>query len=790
MKNRRFNLILLFVTSLILVFPAISAGADEDLPVTRIAFLYDGPMGHEYIDRSLIEEELKGLLIGEHEIVFSEGKNITADWTREGVEKAIDQLFLDDGVDIIVAVGLISSVQVSLRTDIPKPVIGSFIVNPEAQGIPKKGLSSGVKNLNYITFSADLAGNLQEFQKLAPFKAVAILVNQKVMKEYPYFALKLETRIREVGYKAKVIGVGEDIDKLVKILADKADAVYLMPMLNLSTEKVKSLIDKLNEAKLPTFSDFSRRYVEWGTLASLTPESEKARISRRIAINIERIVLGEDPGDIPVSFTAGKKLTVNLKTAKALDRWPSFDILTTAEFIGKETVRDFSGDLSLRRVVLGAIDNNLDILARKHGVAAGKQNVNEAITVYLPQVDVLNTARMLDSDTAIVGRGLTPEYLWANTVSARQLFFSEKAMANLSIQKKAQLARELDFENLKLDIALRSAVLYLNVLQATAFERIEKENFELTKRNLEIAQARVDTGVASKGEVYRWESQLANNKQAVIDAMRRRIVAEVAVSGILNFSQKAHFKYEDVELHDPDVFPAHDKFFPKIDDPKSYTDFIDFMVQEGFKTVPELKSLDAIIGSQKRRVTSEKLDFILPDAEGFYNVDSIMGEAGDGRAATGTNDFSWSAGVEFSFPLFEGGSKFTGLWREKEILKELQIGRDSAANKVETRIRTNLYSAVASFQNIKFAYEARDSAKNNLDLVIKAYRSGVASILDLLDAQNAALVADQQAATAVYEFSINYFKSERSVGRFGFLLSEEERADWRRKLIAYLQTKR
>ena len=109
---------------------------------------------------------------------------------------------------------------------------------------------------------------------------------------------------------------------------------------------------------------------------------------------------------------------------------------------------------------------------------------------------------------------------------------------------------------------------------------------------------------------------------------------------------------------------------------------------------------------------------------------------------------------------------------------------------MERRIRTNLYSAIASLQNIKLAYEARDSAKSNLDLVAEAYRTGVASILDLLDAQNAALVADQQAASAVYEFSTNYFRSERSVGRFSFLMSDEERAVWREKLTAYLEAKR
>jgi outer membrane protein TolC len=51
----------------------------------------------------------------------------------------------------------------------------------------------------------------------------------------------------------------------------------------------------------------------------------------------------------------------------------------------------------------------------------------------------------------------------------------------------------------------------------------------------------------------------------------------------------------------------------------------------------------------------------------------------------------------------------------------------------------------------------------------------VVSIIDLLDAQNASLIADEAASNAVYDFLIDFIDVERAVGRFYFLASPEER---------------
>jgi outer membrane protein TolC len=84
----------------------------------------------------------------------------------------------------------------------------------------------------------------------------------------------------------------------------------------------------------------------------------------------------------------------------------------------------------------------------------------------------------------------------------------------------------------------------------------------------------------------------------------------------------------------------------------------------------------------------------------------------------------------------------------------------------------------ASYPGIRLSYDAANAAKDNLKLVADSYSRGLKSIIDLIDAQNQALVANQQAANAVYDFIIDLISVQRSAGNFFLFTSFEERSEW------------
>ena len=92
-----------------------------------------------------------------------------------------------------------------------------------------------------------------------------------------------------------------------------------------------------------------------------------------------------------------------------------------------------------------------------------------------------------------------------------------------------------------------------------------------------------------------------------------------------------------------------------------------------------------------------------------------------------------------------------------------------------------------SLINISLSRAAADAADNNFRLTQDAYRRGVGDILDVLDAQNAALTANEAAASAAYDFLIDLIEVQRAAGRFEYFSSPQDRAAFLDRLDAFFQ---
>ena len=66
---------------------------------------------------------------------------------------------------------------------------------------------------------------------------------------------------------------------------------------------------------------------------------------------------------------------------------------------------------------------------------------------------------------------------------------------------------------------------------------------------------------------------------------------------------------------------------------------------------------------------------------------------------------------------------------------------------------------------------------------------GIKSIIDLIDAQNSALVADQEAANAKFNFLIDLMTVQRSLGRFFLFEPDKDRQAFMDRLDAFMVAK-
>jgi len=527
------------------------------------------------------------------------------------------------------------------------------------------------------------------------------------------------------------------------------------------------------------------------------------RISRRVALNVQRILLGEKPVDIPVTISLKQQLTINDATARAIGVSPPWAVLTEAEVI--RTQRQIERSIDLFQVVNEAVQKNLDLSAKEHFVDAGKQNVNQARSTLLPSVDISGTYLVIDKDRAQSSLGQQPERMLSGDLTATQILFSEPAWANLSIQKNLQKTREFERDQLKLDITQAAAAAYLNILQAKSFERIQQENLKLTRQNLEFARVREVVGSAGPAEVYRWESQIASNRKSVIEANTQRNLAEIQLNRILHRPAEESFETKEIDLNDPYLIMSYQDILKFIEDRQTFKVFRQFMVEEAFKNSPELAALDAAIDIQNRVLRSASYSFFSPTLALQGNVNNVFSRAGSGSQGFSNSslppefsylsnvfperkDLSWNVAVNLSFPLFSSGGKLATRQKANKELSQLRTEREAIAERIEQRIRSALHISGTSYASIEQANLASEAANKSLEVVQNSYSQGLVSIVVLLDAQNAALVTDLVAANSIYGFLIDLMEVERAYGKFNFFSTDERRKEFFDRANAYLES--
>ena len=777
-----------------------AAGQQARRERLTIGVVSDGPSERHGPLLALFREEILTLLSDDFDASMPKEKAIEGDWTLASVEAAVDSLLADDEVDLVLALGLLASHAAAGRRDLGKPVVAPVVIDPELQGLPVERGASGVPNLNYIALPQTPATDLTAFREIVPFQKVALLVNAPPHEEIEGLTARTEALLARLGFDAQVIPVGTSLqDALDALDGEDFDAVYLVPLFRLSNADFQRLVDALIERRLPSFSWLGEPEVRQGIMLGLKPASFFQRLARRVALNIQRIALGEDAGSLAVTFPPRERLTINMATVRAIGVYPPWKAITEAELID-EVRTEAARTVSLVSAAREAVETNLDLAAERRAVAAGAREVRIASSTLLPQVEVSTLATVIDEDRAQASFGSQSQRALTGSATLSQLIFSEPAWANVSIQRSLQRSRELQRELLRLDIVVEATTAYLNVLRAKTFERIQRNNLRVTRSNLELAQVRQSVGAAGPGEVYRWENQIANNRRAVIDASASRNQAEIALNRLLHRPLEEPFLTEDADLGDPQLEPEEKSLVSYMQNPWSFKVLRSFMVSEALRSAPELRAIDALLEAQRRELSSAERSFWSPTLALQAGVSDVLARGGAGSEPgfglppgsgldglfPAIDDVSWSVGLDVSLPILSGGSRFALRGRAAEDVARLRIEREAAAERVEQRLRSAMHAMGASLASIDLSHEAAEAARRNFDVVADAYTQGAVNIIELLDAQNAALVADQVAANSVYDFLIDLMQVQRAAGRFDFFRTAEEREDFFQRLDAFM----
>jgi len=761
-----------------------AAQTEPDLPVKQVAIVMDGPSEQADRIRSLFLEEISTVNRGEFEIRTPDDLQVKADWTLEGVREALEYVLIDERTDIVITAGVLASHAAAHRDALPKPVVATFIAETRLQDIPYIDGVSGKTNFSYVSIDVDIHRDLNVFHDIVSFSRLAFLLDEAFVQTVPGLNREVVRAARDLNGTVTRVSAKDTAMEIMEAIPDDTQGVYVGPLPRLSSQEYAKLVDGLIERRLPSFAFYGKSDVERGILFAAAPALEMDRLARRVALNTRRILLGDEPAGIPVAFARGEGLTINMRTARAIGFSPNWQLLTSAELLYDE--EQVEGEpLTFATAVEQAVELNLGVRIAQANVNASRENIRRAKSRLLPQLDLVGQQVAIEDDDAqaIPGRA---ERTTSGALRLSQLLYSEQAWANLDVQKQLQVARELERDAVELDIVLETAQAYLNVLRAKTNERVQRDNLRLTRSNLELAQSRRRIGTAGPSEVFRWQSEVANAQRVEVEAQAQVRVAEIALNALLHRSLETPVYTVEVGLDEPDLISSQQRLYDIIDNPARFQVLRDFVVEEGLATVPELSRLDALINAQNRTLKSAKRAYWHPSISLFADKAETFDRGGEqGPPLPGVDDTETTVGLQLSLPLFSGGARSAEKTQASEELESLRLQYQALAERVEQRIRAALFKTRSARTAIRLSREAAGAARSNLDVVRDAYSRGTVSILDLLDAQNAALIAELRAATSVYDFVSQLMEVERAAARFDFFVTPQDQADWFTRLEDY-----
>lgn len=785
MGNR---LCLSFLMVVILVVSTVPCIASDAKKSVTVGVLLDGKStrGDEFV--GLLASELKQLLGSRYVIDVPVEKILEAGWSGQVAGINYAKLVKDPDVDIIVGAGIVTGTVIAAHKTYKKPVILMGIIDPGLQGVKLGGRNkTHINNFTCILFDHSIERDLDLFYSIYPYKKVGIAASHEFLKVAGMRKDAFKDIMKKNSAAYIQLPAKHSIADVLGALGD-VDAVYLGYMGRFEGPEKQRLIQAINQRKLPTFGDTVIE-VENGVLAAAGPERQMLKLIRRIALDIEAYLSGENLSSMPVRMGFEERLTLNMQTAHKIGFSPRFTTLSKADQVFP---MDEEGQqvISLPSVMKQALQSSLDVAISATDVDTARKEVALARSNYFPIVTAGGSGVVIDRDVADISSGTTAERTTTGVLSIEQLVFSEEQTANMTAKQHLLDAARYGFKTAQLDAVLDAAVAYFSALKAKTALYIQKENVELTRKHLAISKQRQAVGYSGPSDVYRWESSLASATTDLLEAKNNYRLSKILLNQKLNRPLSQTFALKETLLSS-DIYESyiHDKASETIDTPALLKKYTEFLIDEALKNASEIKNQKAGIAAAERELASLRRKRFVPvvgiSAEGQH----VFAKDGIGTG-TGTKGVTyiedlWSASLNFSWPLYSGGATDVKIRKSRIEIRRLKTQLEKIKQGLEFNVRSAVLDAVVKWVNLESSARSADLAKKSLNLVQDAYSKGSASIVDLADAQNSALNAELGALNAVYSFMESMTNAERAVGFFRILATKEQNHAFEERFKSY-----
>lgn len=369
-----------------------------------------------------------------------------------------------------------------------------------------------------------------------------------------------------------------------------------------------------------------------------------------------------------------------------------------------------------------ALQANPDFQSRRAAVDATRADLKGARSDRFPSVGFSASAARYESG----GSGALDRHDVG--ISLRQtLYRGGRVSAGVDAAAAVLDADENNLDAARADLLLAVERVWYRSAQAERLVHSAQEGVARSRLNLEFADAQLAAGLGTRPDVLRARVDVSAAELDLTRARNGRDGAYALLNTLMGQppDQLLSLAAEDAEASLP-VLPPWE-----------------VLRRIALDSREELRAARARTARQEALVRMTKGAF-LP---------SVVADAGLNRGANASRspERSWSVGVAFSVPIFDGFALSADAAAQRALLESARFAETAVKQAIEGEVWDALLAEGESDRRLENARALFEAAAENLEAAQESYRQGLGSMLALVDARTAFTGAEQTLIQAVYD---------------------------------------
>jgi outer membrane protein TolC len=419
--------------------------------------------------------------------------------------------------------------------------------------------------------------------------------------------------------------------------------------------------------------------------------------------------------------------------------------------------------LSLKRAVEIALapEGSPRVALAEESIKQSQTGIAQARAAFLPDIEAsvtdqnetVNLKSYGLNFTLPPGLGLTfptfvgPFSIFDARATATQSVFDFSSIRKYQSSKASVEATKADAEATRNQVSDAVARAYLACLRADAKLETERANVDLSDALLKLAERQKTAGTGLAIEVTRAQVQLANDRQNLIVAENDRRKAVLQLLRAVGLNLDARIQFTDKLLYKPvDVGP------------------MEAAIEKARKERAELKA-------QAKREEIAKLNYGSVKFERLPSVSAFGNYGTTGAEIIGALP-TRSVGITLKVPIFDGGRRDARRAESLSQLRQEEIRSRDVKQQVELDVRLALDSIKSAANQVQTAQEGLALSENELAQARRRYEGGVASSIEVTDAQTRLDRARDNQIAALYNYNLARLDLATATGSIAEFLNQ------------------